>query len=114
MIFGIPVDQLVPFLNFLGLGILGIIAAFGVWFGRKSGSSSDVEVAGALVDSRSVDRLTAAIEAHTMEMIAHRQDAEKARKARYRALEVMTGFAGEVEELRRAVVDMTNQIARSK
>jgi hypothetical protein len=106
VILGISVGDHVPFLNLLGLGFLGVIAAFGVWFGRRSGSN-DLEVAGALVDSKSVDRLTAAIEGQTLELIAQRHDAEKARQARYRGNEITGKLVDEIEELRRVLVDAT-------
>lgn len=115
MIFGVQAADLVPLLNILGLGFLGVVAAFGVWFGRKRGSpDAAVEVAGALVDSNSIKLLTAAIEAHSMHLIALRQDNEKARAVAHRIADGLVGLDSEIAELRRAAADVANQIARMK
>lgn len=73
-----------------------------------------IELAGALVDSTPVMQLAAALEAHNLEMIAARLDREKERQVGYRTIEVGVRLADEIEELRRAVSDVANQIARSK
>lgn len=111
--FGIPAEQIVPIANFIGLGVLGIVAFFGQRYGRsKGGADKTVEVAGALIDAESVRQLTGAIEAQTMETIATRKDNEKARQVAYRAVEGVNKLADEIEELRRAVADVATQIAR--
>ena len=112
--FGIASDQIIPIANFIGLGILGILAYFGQRWGKAAPTAQDrtYEVAGALVDSEAIKLLAAALEAHTLENIASRQDREKCRQATYRSIEAAGKVAGEIEELRRAVGDLANQIAR--
>jgi hypothetical protein len=114
--FGIPVEQVIPLANFIGLGILGLVGAFGLWWGqrKKTPGERTLEVAAALVDGEAVRLLAAAIEAHTVEMIASRHEAEKARALGYRLVEAVPGIAGELEELRRNVGELANQIARKK
>jgi len=116
MIFGIPAEQLVPIANFVGLALLGLLAMFGLRFGRLNPGTgaSEVEVAGALVDSTAVKALASAIEAHTMEAIAQRVDAEKNRQAMYRLIEVANRFVDEVSDMRREIGDLAKEIARHK
>jgi hypothetical protein len=59
-----------------------------------------LEVAGALVDSKAVKHLAEAIEAHTREAGAQRTDAEKSRQLGYRLVEAINHFTGEVFDLR--------------
>ncbi|TPM41527.1 hypothetical protein [Mesorhizobium sp. B2-3-4] len=84
--------------------------------GEKSGPSDGktFTLDAALVDSGAVRLLTAAIEAHTMEAVAHRSEAEKARQIGYRMVEAVNSCAGEIEELRREIGDLSREIARSK
>jgi hypothetical protein len=116
MIFGIPAEQLVPIANFVGLALLGLLAMFGLRFGRLNpgAGASEVEVAGALVDSTAVKALAAAIEAHTVEAIAQRVDAEKNRQALYRLIEAANRFVDEVSDMRREIGDLAKEIARHK
>jgi len=58
--------------------VLSILGALGLRRGVNAGPKpSNVEVAGALVDSMSVDKLTNAIRAHTEEEIARRRSWER-------------------------------------
>ncbi|WP_376704666.1 hypothetical protein RQ479_07945 [Mesorhizobium sp. ISC25] len=116
MIFGMSVEQIIPFANFVGLGLLGILAAFGLRFGRSNATPGErqLEIAGALVDSAAVKQLASAIEAHTLETVACRLDAEKARQAMYRMIEVGNRIVDELGDMRREVGDLGKEIARSK
>jgi hypothetical protein len=68
----------------------------------------------ALVDSGAVKQLAAAIEAHTVEAIAQRVDAEKSRQIGYRMIEAANGAVDELAEIRREIGDLAKEIARSK
>lgn len=116
MLFGIPAEQIVPIANFIGLGLLGLLAAFGHRWGKSQPTpvEKSLEVAGALVDSGAVKQLAAAIEAHTLEAMSQRHDSEKSRQATYRLIEIAVRMVDEMEELRRAVADVANQVARMK
>ena len=112
--FGIPENLVIPIVNIIGIAFLGIAAAIGHRWGksRQTPAEQTVEVAGALVDNRAVDRLTAALEAHTMALAAAHADHEKARQLGYKLAEALGKVADEVEELRRAAQDVATQIAR--
>ncbi|TIR24044.1 MAG: hypothetical protein E5X34_13400 [Mesorhizobium sp.] len=116
MIFGMPVEQLIQFANFLGLGLLGVLAAFGLRYGKKTPTPVEhqLEVAGALVDSKAVKQLAEAIEAHTREAGAQRTDAEKSRQLGYRLIEAINHFTGEVSDLRQEIRNQTMEIARKR
>jgi methyl-accepting chemotaxis protein len=58
--------------------------------------------------------LTSAVEAKTMEGIASRQDAEKTRQVGGKLVDATNQLSDQVEELRRVMQDMSNQIARSR
>lgn len=65
--------------NGVGVVLLTVLGALGIWKG-KNGSRQQTavaEVAGALVDSSAVNKLTAAIEAHNIEAIHNRRVWEK-------------------------------------
>lgn len=114
--FGISSEQIIPIANFIGLGLLGILAYFGQRWGKAQPTPTDrtVEVAGALVDSESVRLLAAALEAHTMETIESRKDAERMRQLGHRLVDALNQVGGEIEEIRRAVSDLAKEIARMK
>ncbi|QDC00388.1 hypothetical protein [Mesorhizobium sp. 8] len=114
--FGIPTEQIIPIANFIGLGILGVLAYFGQKWGKAQPTHVEraVEVAGALVDNTAVRELATALTAHTAALVASRLDNEKERQARYRMMEIGSSLTGEVEELRRAIADAATQIARLK
>lgn len=116
MIFGIPAEQLVPVANFIGLGFLGLLAIFGLRFGRSNATPAErqVEVAGALVDNTAVKQLASAIEAHTLEAMTQRLDAEKQRQGLYRLIEVANRVVEEMAELRREIGDLAKEVARRK
>ena len=116
MILGIPAEQLVPIANFVGLALLGLLAMLGLRFGRSTITPAErqVEVAGALVDNSAVKQLAGAIEAHTLEAIAQRLDAEKSRQLGYRMVEALNRIVDEVADLRRDIGDLAKEIARSK
>lgn len=101
----------------LGVLIAATVAALAGYFGPKLLGKSPhpektVEVAGALVDARSVDKLTAALEAHTLEMMTARQSDEKGRKVGHELVEAINRLTGEVEELRRVAGDLRLEIVR--
>lgn len=114
--FGIPSEYVIPVANFIGVGILGILAYFGQRWGKNSPTpvEQQIEVAGALVDGSSVKQLAAALEAQTMEIMSYRLGAEKARQAQYRSIEVGNQLVNEIGELRHELSDLTREIARSK
>ena len=114
--FGIPTEQIIPVANFIGLGILGILAYFGQRWGKTQPTPAEkqLEIAGALVDSAAVKQLASAIEAHTMEAIAQRKDAEKGRQATYRMIEVGNGLVDELSEMRREISDLAKEVARRR
>lgn len=116
MIFGIPVEQIIPFANFLGVCLLGVLAAFGLKFGKNTPTPADrqVEVAGAIVDNSAVRELAVAIQAYTAESIASRLDADKARKTLYRLAEVGDRLVDEISDMRRELGDLAKEIARAK
>lgn len=111
---GIPSDLVLPLAQLVGVGILGILAAFGIWWGQRRTPSSDrtMEVAGALVDSKSVMALAAAIEAQTMERITARKDAEKTRKLGYELRDTLDDFIKELQEIRREMRELGNAIMK--
>lgn len=114
--FGIPTDYVIPLANFIGVGILGILAYFGQRWGKSSPTPDErqIEVAGALVDSNAVRELTEALEAHTSEMAAMRLGGDKARQAQYRTIEIGNQLSNEIAELRHELGDLTREIARAK
>lgn len=115
---GIPAEQIVPIANFIGLGILGVVAYFGQRWGRGQAVPADktLEVAGALIDAKSVQLLAAAIEAGNFEVLetrkAHKEDAEKARALGHRLVDALNSIADELQELRREVAQLGREIAR--
>lgn len=115
MMFGIPAEHVVPIANLIGLGILGLLAFFGQRWGRARPTAAEknfVEVAGALVDSTAVQHLAAAIEASTVESVEARMQMKVGFEAVFKLARVMDRGTGEVEELRRAIDNLANQIAR--
>jgi len=114
-------EQEIPqWVYWIGGGVGTAFTTFAIHMGwksggeKKGGSDKTLVLDGALVDSSSIRMLTAAIEAGTLELITGRHDAEKARQAGYRMIETVAKLGDEVEELRRVVQDMSNQIARSR
>lgn len=99
---GIPIEHVIPIANFIGLGILGLLAYVGQRWGQRTPSPSEkaVEVAGALVDSQSVKDLAAAIEKHTAECAAMRQDSERARRLGHELVEAVGELTKELTEIR--------------
>jgi hypothetical protein len=65
--------------NGVGVVLITILGALGIWKGAsgKGQQSAVAEVAGALVDSSAVNKLTAAIEAHNVETMQNRRMWEK-------------------------------------
>lgn len=115
MMFGIPAEHVVPIANLIGLGILGLLAFFGQRWGKARPTPAEkniVEVAGALVDSTAVQHLAAAIEASTVESMEARAQIKAGIEAIFKLARVLDHGTGEVEELRRAIGDLANQIAR--
>ena len=57
--FGIPIEDVIPLANFIGLGFLGVLSYFAQRWGQRARTVAEkaVEVAGALVDSQSVKDL---------------------------------------------------------
>lgn len=101
--FGIPIEHLIPVANFLGLGILGLLAWLGQRWGQRHSTpiEKQIEVAGALVASWSVRDLTVAIEAHTTECIAMRHDSNRSRRLGHELVEAINGMTKELSEVRR-------------
>lgn len=112
--FGIPAEYVLPLAQFVGLGILGVLAAFGIWYGQRKPTAADraVEVAGALVDSKSVLQLAAAIEAQTLERMTARHDAEKTRKLGYEMHETFCDLVKELQEIRRELRELGNAVMK--
>ncbi|TGT72888.1 hypothetical protein EN802_13495 [bacterium M00.F.Ca.ET.159.01.1.1] len=103
-------------ITLVGVGLGTSVAAYVGYFrkGAVAPPSEHVEIAGALVDSTAVKQLAAAIEAHTVEAIAQRLDAEKERQLGYRKLEAATRLIDELGELRHEVGDLAKEIARKR
>ena len=114
--FGIQADQIVPIANLIGLGILGVLAAFGHRWGKNQPTPAEktMEVAGAIVDNGAVRELAAALRAHTAECILERQDGERARKAFYQLAEIGVRLVDEISDMRREIGDLAKEIARRK
>ena len=114
--FGIPLDQFVPIAQFLGAALVGLLAAVGLRYGQKTPTPAEktLEVAGALVDSQAVDRLTAAMLAHTAELAASRKDGERNRDLGHRLCDALNTMSGETEELRRAIAEVTREFVRKR
>lgn len=93
----------------LGAGIGAMLSALVMRLGWKSAGgekmspSKSFTLDAALVDSSSIIKLASAIEGQTMERIAARQEAEKARKIAYDGLEVMRDIEKELQELRNEI-----------
>lgn len=114
--FGIQTDQIVPIANLIGLGLLGVLAAFGHRWGKNQPTPAEktMEVAGAIVDNGAVRELAAALRAHTAELAAGKADSEKARQTIYRLIEVGSRIVDELSDTRREIGDLAKEIARAK
>ena len=112
--FGIPESIFIPFASILGTVLLGVVVALGQRWGKSQPTPAErtYEVAGALVDSEAIRLVAAAIEANTMEAIEGRHQMRRAVECMTKFVTAIDNGAGEVEELRRAVGDLANQIAR--
>lgn len=113
-IFGIEIDDnFIPLANFFGFAILGALSILGLRWGAKNPTSAErqVEVAGAIVDSDSIRQLTAAIEAHNMELIASRVDHDKLRQVGYRLCEAIERASNELREIRSGMYELTKEVA---
>ena len=98
---GIPIEQVIPVANFIGLAVLGLLAWMGQrWGQRQTTVNPTMEIAGALVDSSSIRELTAAVTAYTAECAAMRQENERARKLGYEMVESLDGLTKELTEIR--------------
>jgi len=106
----------------LGAAAGSMLAAFVLRMGWKSAGGekrgpSDGKsfvLDAALVDSTAVKQLASAIEAHTMEAIAQRVDAEKSRQLGYRMIETGNRLVDECAELRHEIGDLGKEIARKR
>lgn len=98
----------------IGVFLGTALAAYIGYFRKIAPPEKHLELAGALVDATAVKQLAAAIEAHTLEAIAQRQDAEKSRQIGYRMVEAVNKAVDEVAELRHEIGDLAKEIARSK
>lgn len=98
------VSQVENLANGLLVVIIGILTWLGINRGRSPRRSDVAEVAGAIVDNSSIDRLTAAVEAQTTELVAHRvadRDHQTGAKDNAKGIErALIGLTKEVEELR--------------
>ena len=109
--FGLPPEHLIPFANFIGLGLLGLVAFFGQRWGkvRPTPAEQEVQVAGALVDSSAVRELTATIASARAEVaVSH----EKSRKQVYDLIEAVADVAKELAELRRELRALGDRIGK--
>lgn len=92
--------------------IVGLLTFLGIRGGRqKAARPMEAELAGALVDSGSVNRLTAAIEAQTMERMAGRQEAKDGAHMLARRLEALTK---QLEELGEEVRNLREEMIRKR
>lgn len=84
--------------------VVGVLTWLGINRGRGAQKEGVAEIAGAIVDNSAIDRMTAAIEAQTTELIAHRladRDHETGAKDNAKTIErAMLKLAEEVNELR--------------
>ncbi|WP_309084142.1 hypothetical protein [Chelativorans sp.] len=107
-------EQIVPIAQLIGYGVLGILAAFGLWWGqrRKPPEEQTMEIAGALIDSGAVKQLAAAIEANNVEQVQNRQAAERNRAVLHTICENSEDLAREIGELRREMRELGNAIRK--
>jgi hypothetical protein len=99
---GIPIEHFVPIAQFLGAALVGLLAIYGIRYGQRTPTPAEksVEIAGALVDSQSVKDLAIAIEKHTAECAAMRQDGERARRLGHELVEAVGELTKELTEIR--------------
>lgn len=94
--------------------IVGLLSYFGIRRGQGANEAapanpSTIEVAGALVDSRSVDKLSGEVAGQSIAIMTQTQ----AMKDQTRAIEANTRMMEDLkEDVSRAVTDLATQIAR--
>ena len=96
---GLQSDAAIGFANLVGAGILGILAAFGLWWGKRSPTPKEktFEVAGALVDPGAVTELAAAIREYNEDA---NERAKASRAVGHKMVETGEKLAYEMRELR--------------
>lgn len=76
--FGVPAEHFADIANVIGLAVVGALIGLGQWRGRKEPPAhQDMQIAGALVDSRAVEELTAAMRAQTEAIKAETRSREE-------------------------------------
>ncbi|RFC66430.1 hypothetical protein DYI37_03025 [Fulvimarina endophytica] len=103
--------------------VTGLLAYFGIKRGRSSGgedehsSAPTVQIAGALVDSRSVEKLSGEVAgqslAITSQVVALREQTE-AIKDQTRAMRDLHQEVRDLSDLTRAITDLGTQVSRMK
>lgn len=97
--FGLPADVAIQLANLLGLGALGAIAAFGLWWGKRSPTPGEktLEVAGALIDPTAVNELASAIREYNED---EDERAKASRAVAHKLVDAGNDLAKEMRELR--------------
>lgn len=100
----------------VGAGIAAIVARLGWKSGDKSITKPEelVEIRSAIVDSSAIDRLTASIEAHSMNLIAAKVAAAEITKDFDRVLTAFENMATELRELGREIREAAREASRTK
>lgn len=114
-IFGLSVPDFVALANWIGIGLAGLVAAAAVLWGKSrppSRKPAEFELAGAIVDSKSIKLLAAALEALLLESTAVRHEREKDRAVGHMLIRSIEKTAGEIHELRREIGDLGREVAR--
>lgn len=113
---GIPIEHVIPIAQFLGVAVLGALWVFGGRWGQRAPTPADrtVEIAGALVDGKSVQMLTAAVEAAVVEAAEGRHQARRAIEAIGKLISAIEAQTGEVVELRQEVRQLGDAVARRR
>ena len=100
--------------NGLLILIVGILSVFGIRGGQKKAAEQQpatAEIAGALVDSSAVNRLTGAIEKQTVEMSATRAEAKDNTHVLARRIE---GLSDQVDDLGSEVRALREEMIRKR
>lgn len=111
-------DTIPEWVTWIGTGIGAMIAAVVVRLGWKAGGGQKLSegkpfvMDAALIDNAAAHKLAASIEGLTFQLQHLMHDAEKDRKIRYELKEQAEQIGREFSDLRRAVSDLANQIAR--
>lgn len=110
-------DSVPEWILWLAGAVGSMVGAFVIRMGWKSGggektSEKQFTIDAALVDSKAVERHTAAIEAQTLEMVRAHQDADKMRAVGHRVADAMEDAVAEMREVRNEVRKLGENLLR--